>query len=101
MLVLTSRARGSVSSSHRSQSSKRNFRNLDLTHHQDQDSHRDQDHPRDRPISKPCNIEPLGVTPKFQHRLIEARAMPVSPTNQEALYPLRKKYVTTAITQGI
>ena len=101
MLVLTSRARGSVSSSHRSQSSKRNFRNLDLTHHQDQDSHRDQDHPRDRPISKPCSIELLEVTPKLLHQFIEARAIQIPQTNPEVLYPMQKKYVIIAATQGI
>src|SRR5438105_1998622 len=101
MLVLTSRARESASFLHKGQGSKRDSKNLDSTHSPGQEVCRDLDHLRSLHTSKPCNTEPLEATPKLQHQPIEAKAMQVSQTNLEALYPLQKKYAIIATIQGI
>src|SRR5438132_13563677 len=101
MLLLTSRARGSVNFSHKSQSSKRDGRNFVSTQHLDLEVCRNLGHLRDQPTSRLCNIESLEVTLKLLHQVIEARAMQVPQTNPEALYPMQKKYVIIAATQGI
>src|SRR6266540_4408290 len=101
MLVLPSRVRGSVNSPHKSQSSKRDCRNFVSTWHLDLEVCRILGHLRDQPTSRLCNIESLEVTLKLPHQFIEAREIQVPQTNLEVLYPMQKKYVIIAATQGI